>query len=303
MEQTTIEKNAKQLIINLKERAKKPTISIKKFREAVNSIEDDTARTIIETYYLTGARLCELNTVTNPCEILKGNTKPYGILSEIKIVKTELNPETGLVLVLQLATAKRGKQIQRNKKSKEGTEETITSEQIEATLIAFNQRALLKRWKEKEVEIDPQIIRALNNKPFLKAIALPICNVYEPWVKDLLRYYQKNHRLSFDYSRQELRKIIQRNLKGIVPKAAITAKGGSHAVKNILRHYRISHLIEYYNFNPVDITAYTGWTATTAFAAAGQTGGSNMVDEYLHLTWKSYFPKLCKPIDSLIKQS
>jgi hypothetical protein len=114
MELTTAEKNARQLIMNLKDKTKKPTVSIKKFRETVNATEDDTARTVIETYYLTAARLCELNTVTNPCAMLRENTKPYGIFSEVKIVKADLNPDRGLALVLQLATAWRGRQIRKD---------------------------------------------------------------------------------------------------------------------------------------------------------------------------------------------
>jgi len=293
------------------------SISMKKLVEAINAIEDDKARTIVEFYYLSGARLCEGSTVTNPCELKIGASRPYGLFMNVTIENYEITPmmnpelqhiDAGRALVIVMATAKRGKHILK-KNQENANQSEVTPQQVEETLTQYRQTALLKKWKDNKVTIDPKLIEVLNGRLHFKPIAIPLSFEYSPntWVKDLLKhldYNQKHGRfktLAFDLSRQELRNAIRRSLKGILPSVALTEKGGSHSIKNILRHWRITHLIEYYNFNPAQLAAYTGWSVTTAFAKAGQVGGSANMENYVHLTWMTYLPNLCRPIDDFLK--
>jgi hypothetical protein len=285
-------------------------ISVKRFREHVNSIEDDDARTVIETYYLAAGRLCELSCITNPSEMRIGASRPYGLFNTFKIEDFEVTPKdnpalseavSGKVLVLNLATAKRGKHLTKKNRKEDDNLTEPTPEEIEATLSAYNQKALIQKWKEGKAKIDPRLVAVLNGKLHFRPVAIPCGYDYEPWSIDLLRYIQKHKTLSFFYSRQQLRNIIQSNLKSILPPVAITDKGGSHNPKNVLRHWRISHLVTYYNFAPADLAAYTGWSVATAFAKAGQTGGSPNMEHYIHLVWRSYLPKLLRNIDDLMR--
>ena len=68
------------------------TISIKKFRNEVEAIEDDKARTVIEAYYILAARLCELSAVTNPCEMKIGASRPYGLFNTFSLENFEVTP-------------------------------------------------------------------------------------------------------------------------------------------------------------------------------------------------------------------
>ena len=294
------------------------TISIKKFREEVDSIEDDKARTLIEAYYLMAARLCELSAVANPSEVKVGATRPYGLFNTVSLENFEVTPAespllpkginaiTGKALVITVATAKRGRHIL---KKKPPAPETLnfTPEQIEETLKTYNQRELLKRWKDGEEEIDPQLIRVLREKLHFRPIAIPCDNRFEPWVVDLLKHFQKinsadkGNKFCFYLTRQEIRKIIRKKLKRILPPVMLTKQGGSHNLKNLLRHWRINHLVTYYNFNPQLLAIFAGWSIITSFQKAGVTGGSPTMEHYLHLAWKTYMPNLCRHLDDFVK--
>lgn len=120
-------------------------------------------------------------------------------------------------------------------------------------------------------------------KLFFKTIALPTDPRYEPWTKDLLKYLQKRGNLSFDLSRSHVWKLLKRSpsLHALDP----------DFTTHDLRHYRITHLVEEYDFQPIDLVAVTGWTYRRGVGvAAGQ------LDTYLHIRWKKYFPKLLKPL-------
>jgi len=294
------------------------TISIKKFRNEVDSIEDDKARTIIEAYYILAGRLCELSAVANPSEVKVGATRPYGLFNTFSLENFEVTPVdspllprgmnaiTGKALVITVATAKRGKHIL---KKKQPDPETLkfTDEQIEETLRTYNQRELLKRWKEGEEKIDPQLIKVLREKFHFKPIAIPIDIRFEPWVVDILKHIQdinmkdRGNKFCFYLTRQELRNIIRKNLKRILPPVMTTKQGGSHNLKNILRHWRINHLTSYYGFNPQQLATYTGWSTLTAFQKAGITGGSPTMEHYVRMAWRSYFPCLIRHIDDLME--
>ena len=47
-----------------------PTLSIKRFGEAINKIEDDNLRVKVQLYYLTAARMSEASTKVSEWELL-----------------------------------------------------------------------------------------------------------------------------------------------------------------------------------------------------------------------------------------
>lgn len=122
-------------------------------------------------------------------------------------------------------------------------------------------------------------------KLILKVIALPCDPRYEPWTEDLIKYIGKRGTLNFDLSRDWVNDLIKNSqLRKLDP----------HVVTKSLRHYRITHLLEEYNFDPTDIICVTGWTFKSGLPKFGIAGGQ--FDTYAHLRWKKYFPKLLIPL-------
>lgn len=277
------------------------SVSIKRFREEVDAIEDDFARILVKIGYLTAGRASELCTKTVPWELLKGASRPYGQFMSYALKDFELTPQEDpslkntiveKALVITSAVAKRGKRIKKDNAQEKETE--VTADAIKAALTKFNQKKVLTKWEKGEIEIDPRRIKALNSKMTFKAIALPIRMEYEPWTYDLLKHYDKHKKLTFDHTRQYFRQTFRRALKGLLPPKS------PHTPKNLLRHYRLSHLMEYYQFDAVQLSNYSGWTIKTAFDKQGMNASSN-IDFYIHQAWRQYFKKLLRPIDQLIK--
>ncbi|UCE96538.1 MAG: site-specific integrase [Candidatus Bathyarchaeota archaeon] len=131
--------------------------------------------------------------------------------------------------------------------------------------------AVLKR-KEKRKKAKSNIV--------FKTIALPCSPKVEPWTLSLLKYIHKHKALAFPLDR---RQMLYR-----------TKKWFSRMEKNMtthsLRHFRISHLAQYYGFSPMELCQFAGWTFRAGMGASGQ------LDTYLHLSWQNYFPKLLRPL-------
>jgi len=134
-----------------------------------------------------------------------------------------------------------------------------------------------------------------------KTIALPCNPDYEPWTLDLLKFIQqqaKEHKkdpewtwhkgLQLDMVRMTLQNIVKRNLKRLFPKIHVHS----------LRHFRCTHLILAYDFNPFQLACFAGWTLKTGFSGLG-ISSSSMLDTYTHIRWKDYIKKLFKPITQL----
>lgn len=132
----------------------------------------------------------------------------------------------------------------------------------------------------KKLRREGKVVKAL----VYKIIALPCDPKWEPWTLDLLKWIQRGNQLNFPITRQGVGKIVKRNLREL----DLTIHTHS------LRHYRISHLVEHYHFDPYDITAYSGWTYKTTFGGMGM--GSGQLDTYAHIAWTKYFPKLLKKV-------
>lgn len=122
-------------------------------------------------------------------------------------------------------------------------------------------------------------------KMLYKMVAIPTNPTYEPWTLDILKYLQRHQaRLNFDLTRQRIFQIVRKNLgdhfNGIHPHS--------------LRHFRLTHLVSHYHFDPYDVTAFAGWSYSTGFGGMGV--ASSQLDTYLHLSWQKYYPKLLKPL-------
>lgn len=270
------------------------TISIKTFRAAVDKIEDQRDAIIIKTAYLLAARNSEILTKTSPWDVLHNASKPYGVFLKFQFQDFEVSPETAdkpaayeKAFVVTAAVAKRGKRF---KKQPEETTTELNKEEVIEALTKFHQTDLLDRWQKGEVQIDPLLIKVLLGNITLKVVALPTSREIEPWTYDLLQWISKHGNINFGLTRQWFWNILRENLSEILPKKS------KRNIRNPLRHYRISHLIEYYGFDPYDLTSYVGWTIRSTFGQLGISASPN-IDAYAHLRWRMYFPKLLKSID------
>lgn len=277
---------------------------MRRFREAVDKIEDFNTRVKVETGYLLAARASEILLKTTNWDFLRNASKPYGLFMKVGFQDFIMTPTENpaltetinqKALVITMAVAKRGKKIKKNKEKKEeqidDKPKELNPQEVEQTLSLYGQEKLLEKWKKGQVQIDPLLIEALKGRIHFKVVALPCSTVFEPWILDLTKYVKETGKLllSFNLTRERLRQIYRENLKDILPPPHIRNP------KNILRHYRITHLLEYYGFNAAQITNYVGWTFKYTSALQGIQGSAN-IDAYLHLTWKSYFYNLLKPI-------
>ena len=122
-----------------------------------------------------------------------------------------------------------------------------------------------------------------------KVIALPCNPVYEPFTEELLKWIQTHYTLSFPITRNWVYKIVKKNLRELDPKVR------THS----LRHWRLTHLVTHYQFDPYDLSAYAGWSLQHGFAVTGGMTASPQIDVYMHSAWQKYFPKLLKPITEL----
>ena len=278
------------------------TVSVKRFREEVDAIDDDFARILVKIGYLTAGRASELCTKTVPWELLNRASRPYGLFMKYQFQDFEMSPREDPTLrnrivekafIITMATAKRGKRI--GKERQQGVTLEISDEEIKQALLRYNMNKLLEEWKKGEVEIDPLLVHALLGRLVFRTIALPTSPRFEPWTFDLLAYMTKNkYKLTFDHTRQYFTQTFRRALKDLLPPKS------PRTSKNLLRHYRLSHLLNYYQFDAIQLSNYSGWTIKTAMGKQGMTV-SGSIDFYLHQAWRQYFRKLLIPIDQLTR--
>ncbi|MHC3129846.1 MAG: site-specific integrase [Candidatus Bathyarchaeota archaeon] len=122
-----------------------------------------------------------------------------------------------------------------------------------------------------------------------KVIGIPVMPNYEPFTEELLRWGVKHWSLSFPLTRRSVHRIVKQNLRRLDPKVSPQS----------LRHWRLTHLVTHYQFDPYDLTAYAGWSLQHGFGVTGGMAVSPQIDAYMHSAWQKYFPKLLKPITEL----
>lgn len=267
---------------------------IMKFRTLVSAIPDPKDRTILEIIYLTASRESELCQKATPWDLQHTKTKPYGLFLKYEIQNYEVSQAHGdkaavieKVLLITIACAKRGKKVKKKVDPEKPVkpERELTKEEIAALL----PERFRERYLQDPASVDPYIVQALAHKMTYKRIALPCTPKYEPWTVDLLHYIQKYGTLSVNCCRKTLWQLQRKYLDPFLPKKS---KG---SVKNPLRHYRITHLLDTYNFQADEVTTYAGWTLKTTFGQMGINASPNL-DIYSHLAWRRYFPKLLREL-------
>ncbi|MCJ7631381.1 hypothetical protein MUP77_03110, partial [Candidatus Bathyarchaeota archaeon] len=120
-----------------------------------------------------------------------------------------------------------------------------------------------------------------------KSVGLPVNVHYEPWTNDLLKHLSKYGKLSIDLTRQGVRNIVSESLMPL----------GNGLNTRALRHFRITHLRKY-GFMPFDYILFTGWSFRFGFGQLGMPVGN--LEDYLHMAWQEYFPKLLVPLDEVL---
>ena len=146
-------------------------------------------------------------------------------------------------------------------------------------------QALLKFLRQFQAgKLNLQLLKELRNAITWKYIALPVSPIYESWTIPLLKWIRNHGSLVFNLTRQRIAEIVKNSLKNLDPQVT------THS----LRHWRLTHLVEHYDFDSWDLSIYAGWTFRTGLSRLGMPTGQT--DTYLHLSWKRYFPKLLKPL-------
>ena len=285
-------------------------VSMRKFREAVEGIKEESIRIKMQIAYLLAARNCEITTKVSEKELLDHRSRNYGVFMHLDFRDFIIQPtesqgiQLGLkepfqqkVLVVRVAVAKRGKRVRTKDRGNENLIE-VTAEETEKALTSYKQTELLKKWKAGQVQVDPLLVKVLNGDVHLRYVALPCSINYEPWIVGILKWQQTHstENLSFAITRRTFYRIYREALKDILPPIH---PHGKDSMKNPLRHIRISHLLEYYGLTPYELNAYTGWSLAGIFSQLGQAVSGNL-ELYSHLSWRMYVPKLCVPMSKFI---
>jgi hypothetical protein len=276
------------------------TIELEKFRAFVNQISDPRDSCLIKMLYLTASRASELLTKAAPWDLLHKKTKPYGIYLKFAFQNFEISPAkppdklavNEKVFLITQAVAKRTKKTKKGKKQEDDREyppdkiaQFLPDELNLKSPFGKGLTSLRAIYLREPKMVDPLIVKAFMGRLFFKVIALPTSKQFEPWTYDLLKYVNKTGQLSFNLTRQRVWQIVKANLSQL----------DSQVHPHSLRHWRISHLIENYNFDPYEVTTYSGWTIRSTFGQMGIQASSNL-DVYAHLAWRRYFPKLLRTV-------
>jgi len=148
----------------------------------------------------------------------------------------------------------------------------------------------------------------------LRICGVPMKREYEPFTKGVAQYFQKFDKNDFVFplTRQKVWRESRDAWKDLIypiedyDKIEVDKEGnplirenGSKVKTNINRHYRdfnlhaIRHiratdLVVYYGFNGPNLSAFGGWTLSTAMRV------SSSINRYVQLDWRSYYHKLLK---------
>jgi len=144
--------------------------------------------------------------------------------------------------------------------------------------------------------------------------ARPLPREYEPWSRELLEYFSKfdGEEPVFPMNRQKVWRMAREawgDLHYPIEAYAVIQVDGEGNVLldtdgrklkrvisrhnrpfnlHAIRHLVATDLVVYYGFNGPNLSAFGGWTLSSAM------GVSSAVNRYVQLDWRSYFPKLLK---------
>lgn len=167
--------------------------------------------------------------------------------------------------------------ITNNKTSPYGQYVRTTFREIAGNKAFLINMVVAKRHRKAKAEEDRKV---------RKIIALPVNPDWEPWTPDIIYWIRDHGKLPFSLTEQHTNVIVKAELSGL--DRNISTKS--------LRHYRISHLAEYYDFDAFDLVSFAGWSYRGAFGSRQSVG---QLDTYLHPSLRHYFVKLCKPLHEI----
>lgn len=261
-------RNMEQVLLEAEEQIKVP--SIKEFREFIDERkwQKKHEEIFVKLIYLLGSRASETITKVTPYMLQHGMSKPYGQLLSWELANYR-KPDGKEIQLLLVTSA-----IAKRKKTKKDPEQTETSPQQTIT-------------EQQPIKVKTKIVPI-------------VCDlVAEPWCIDVLRWiqFQKGSpaALRFNFTEMTLQNIVRRNLAGFDYCFKKPERMHVHA----LRHFRITHLIQGYNFTPYQISAFTGWSIKSVSGQMGIQASSN-IDIYSHLMWKDYVDKLLVPLSEVL---
>jgi len=259
-------------------------INIHVFRNAVEHILDPETQALAKTLYLLAARVSEILTKSTRTEILKNQSKPLGSFLNYEFQDFRQDKIQEKVLLVTAGVAKRTKVSGKARKQAKKMDEP-NPEEVEKAFSKYGLTRLLEDYKKGEIKANPLVVAHLLGQIHFKQIALPCDPKYEPWTLDLVKRITWKGTLSFNFVRQTAYLRIRDEFR----------RQGYDVHPHTLRHWRLSHLMQNYGFEPYDISIYSGWSIRSTFNQMGMQASSN-IDIYAHLTWNKYFPKLLIPI-------
>jgi hypothetical protein len=278
----------------LEEESQREVPSIAKFRDCVDHLKcKDKEKAFIETAYLTGSRVSELCSKVIPWELQHQRTRPYGSLLNWEF--TEVKDSKGTLtklLLLKLAVAKHRLKVENAQAENAESQNSQAAQNqnrqnVQAAVSDSTSAQTLQQTQQGQSQQAPQVPQVL--KVRMRVVPVPINREMEPWAEDILRYIQrKKGRLEFPFTRRTGLEIVKRNLK------ELDASVHTHS----LRHWRIHHLLTCYDFTPVEVSTFVGWSLRTAL---GRNVSSNL-DLYSHLTWKDFVGKLLTPLSTIYER-
>ena len=141
----------------------------------------------------------------------------------------------------------------------------------------------------KVLKIRMVVLKRKAKNVFLRTVALPMSDVFEPWSLGVNAYIQalpENAPL-VDLHNNTVNKILHKHGFYDIVKQMTR----EDLIRNPLRHIRYNHLVDYYGFDPWQAPLFFGHKLETAMSGSG-----GPADAYASLAWRRYFPALLKPL-------
>lgn len=228
-------------------------------------------KVLLELLYLTASRESEICKKVLKWEVEHSKALPYGELFLAELQKYQMpNGEVIPILLLRLGVAKH----------------RVKEEKI-------------LRGSTEEISQNSEAVSQIKYQVKVRYVPIPLKIDLEPWALDILKFLQKGriektnsgkviYYPEFDCTRRTIYNIVRRNLAIFEPKIH----------PHLLRHYRTSHLLQAYNFSPLELTSFVGWSIQTTSKQLGMPS-SAMLDVYAHLQWRDYIQKLLVPLSEV----
>jgi hypothetical protein len=269
-----------QIILEADQEIKVPPL--KEFREFIDNHkwQKKHEEIFIKFVYLIGARGSEVVTKVTPYMLQHNMTQAYGKLLRVGFTSFRTFDERKLqILLVQSGIAKR------NKNSTESIEECRKETE-----------EIAKARKEPETTAEQQLIK---KKVKMKVVPIILSPNIEPWGIDLANWIQAKNRspcaFQFPWTEGTCQNIVRRNLSHFDPCFEKPKRMHCHA----LRHFRITSLIQDYQFSPYQVSNFVGWSLTNTSRRMGIQSSSNL-DTYSHLLWTDYIEKLAIPLNQVL---